>query len=353
MRAELRQELINYGIVLPLDGNIITDAMRANPQIALDEAIRANPRLAYDAQPLSITNLNSGIPAALVNLVDPRTIRILTTPMKASQIATEVKKGDWTTITTQFPIVESAGEVTSYGDFNNEGTTSVNYNWEPRQSYHFQTITQYGDREVDLFSAAAIDYVAGLNYAAALLMNKFLNSSYLFGVNGLQNYGFLNDPGLPAPITPSVKTAGGTTWAAGTASEVYQDFILLFTQIQTQIPAYAERNTPMTLALSNTLEPQLGKVTAYTLASIRKAITEEFPNLKIISVPEYNTPAGQVVQLWVDEIDGEETGYCAFTEKMRAGRVIPELSSYKQKKIGGTWGAIIRRPLAVAQMLGA
>ena len=341
MRTEFQQELLRHGIHLPECANIIRDEWRSNPQLALD------------AQPQSVTVANSGIPAALVNLYDPKTIRILTTPMKATEIAPEVKKGDWTTITAQFPIVESAGEVTSYGDFNNDGNTSVNYNWEPRQSYHFQTITQYGDREIDLFSAASIDYVAGLNNSAALLINKFLNSSYLFGVSGMQNFGFMNDPSLVAPITPATKTGGGTTWAVATASEVYQDFLLLFTQIQNQIPSYAERETSMTLVLSNTLEPQLGKVTAYTLASVRKAITDEFPKLKIVSIPEYNTGGGQLIQLWVNEIDGEETGYCAFTEKLRAGRVIAELSSYKQKKIAGTWGAIIRRPLAVAQMLGA
>lgn len=341
MRAEFRQELLRHGIHLPEYANIIRDEWRNNPQLALD------------AQPTSITTANAGIPAAMVNLYDPRTIRILTTPMKATEICNEVKKGDWTSITTQFPIVESAGEVTSYGDFSNDGSASVNYNWEPRQSYHFQTITQYGDREIDLFSAASIDYVSGLNYSAALVMNKFLNASYLFGISGMQNYGFLNDPGLIAPITPSVKTAGGTTWSVATASEVYQDFILLFTQIQNQIPSYAERETSMTLVLSNTLEPQLGKVTAYTLASVRKAIMDEFPKLKIVSIPEYNTAGGQLIQLWVNELDGEETGYCAFTEKLRAGRVVVEMSSYKQKKIGGTWGAIIRRPIAVAQMLGA
>ncbi|EOZ5277360.1 hypothetical protein ACQSIR_005146, partial [Escherichia coli] len=32
--------------------------------------------------------------------------------------------------------------------------------------------------------------------------------------------------------------------------------------------------------------------------------------------------------------------------------VVVDLSAYKQKKTGGTWGAIIRQPLAFASMLG-
>jgi hypothetical protein len=32
---------------------------------------------------------------------------------------------------------------------------------------------------------------------------------------------------------------------------------------------------------------------------------------------------------------------------------MPHGTYFKQKKSGGTWGAIIRRPIAIAQMLGA
>ncbi|EOI9212752.1 DUF2184 domain-containing protein, partial [Salmonella enterica subsp. enterica serovar Mbandaka] len=48
----------------------------------------------------------------------------------------------------------------------------------------------------------------------------------------------------------------------------------------------------------------------------------------------------------------QDTGYCSFTEKMRAHAVVTESSAWKQKKSAGTWGAIIRQPLAYAQMLG-
>jgi hypothetical protein len=58
------------------------------------------------------------------------------------------------------------------------------------------------------------------------------------------------------------------------------------------------------------------------------------------------------MQLILEEVDGTKTTYSAFTEKMRAHPVIPDLSSWKQKKSAGTWGTIIRRPICIAQMLG-
>jgi hypothetical protein len=37
---------------------------------------------------------------------------------------------------------------------------------------------------------------------------------------------------------------------------------------------------------------------------------------------------------------------------MRAHKIIPRLSSFEQKVSGGTWGAIIRMPVAFSSMVG-
>jgi hypothetical protein len=340
MRADQLRVLERRGIIVPEFAEYMAEDWRDNPQLALD------------AQPTMITAQNVGIPAYMANLLDPKTIRVLTTPMKAAMVAPEQKKGDWVTLTAQFPMVEATGEVASYNDYSNNGSTGSNYQWEPRQSYHYQTITQYGDRETEMFGLAQINYVSDLNFSSALTMSKFQNQMYLFGIGSLQNYGLLNDPALLAPITPVTKVAGGTTWAVALASEIFQDVQLLYTKLQSQMPAMIDRDTPLTMALSPIVEPYMSAVTAYTMASVRKAIYENWPNLKIVTVPEYNTAAGELIQLYVDEYDGQRTAYTAFTEKLRAGRIVSDLSSYKQKKIGGGWGAIIPRPVAIAQMLG-
>ncbi|MFR1024933.1 MAG: hypothetical protein ACLSE8_00080 [Parasutterella sp.] len=51
----------------------------------------------------------------------------------------------------------------------------------------------------------------------------------------------------------------------------------------------------------------------------------------------------------VPDLFGIETGICAFSEKYFLGRVVPEMSSYKRKVVGGAWGAVtFRRPGLVA-----
>jgi len=298
-----------------------------------------------------ITTSNAGIPAFLTTLVDPEMVRVLVTPNNAVQILGETKKGDWTTQTAMFPVIESTGEVSSYGDFNNNGSVGANANWVNRQSYLYQTITQWGELELDRAAEARINYAQELNIASALIMDKFQNNTYFYGMAGLQCYGLLNDPSLPASIVPNTKAATGTTWAVATAAEIYDDVVKLYTQLVTQTKGIIDRKTSMVMAMSPEIEANLTKTNQYNV-NVTDQIAKNFPNLRIETATQYSTAAGQLVQLFVDKIDGKDTGYCAFNEKMRAHAVIPDVSSFKQKKTGGTWGAIIRYPVAFASMLG-
>lgn len=309
------------------------------------EGVGENFDLAMDAQAQLVTTSNAGIPAYLANYLDPDFIRVLTTPNKAAQIIGEQKKGDWTTQTAQFPIVESTGETSSYGDFNNNGSIGSNVNWVPRQSYLFQTITQWGELELDRAGLAKINYAANLNIASALVMDKFMNKSYFFGISGLINYGLLNDPSLSTPIT-------GTAWSALDGAGVYSQILLIYSQLISQTAGILDQNTPMTLAMSPTIAVNLTKTNQYNV-NVTDQLKKNFPNLKIETAVEYNTTNGQLIQLIVDSIDGQDTGYAAFTEKMHAHPIKTELSSWAQKKSGGTWGTVIRMPICIAQYLGA
>src|ERR1022692_480217 len=175
--------------------------------IVLPEAFQYYPedRLAMDAQPALVTISNAGIPSYLANYIDPELIKVLVTPNKAAEILGEAKKGDWTTMTATFPVIENTGEVSSYGDYNENGSVGANANFPQRQAYHYQTMTQWGEKQLETYSLAKIDYASRLNIASAMVLDKFQNSTYFFGVAGLQNYGLLNDPALSAPIAPGAK----------------------------------------------------------------------------------------------------------------------------------------------------
>jgi hypothetical protein len=347
MNAELVALAKSHGIILPHGADYL------KPEYAQDCA------LAFDAQPSLITVSNNGIPAYLSNMIDPDLIRVLVTPMKGAEIMGEVKKGDWLTDTVQFPIVESTGEISSYGDYNQSGSAGMNVNFVPRQSYHYQTVTQWGEKTLEKWGLAKIGYAAELNVASALTLNKFQNKTYFFGVSGLLNYGLLNDPALPAAIQPGPKAynsqAHGPWITSGvitaSANEVYTDVQSMYVDLVGRTKGTVEVDTAMKLCLSPSSSLALTATNSFNV-SVADLLKKNFPNLTIQTAPEYTTTAGELVQLIVDSVDGQDVGYCAFTEKMRAHPIVVEMSAFRQKKSQGTWGAVIRMPLGFAQMLG-
>jgi len=307
----------------------------------------AADKVAFDAQPELVTVANAGIPAFLSNVLDPAVIEVLLSPMKAAEIAGETKKGDWLSTVATFIVVEPDGEVSAYGDYSNAGNADFNSNFPQRQSFHYQTFTRWGEKEVATIGLAGIDAASRKNAASALVLNKFQNRSYFFGIAGLQNYGLLNDPNLLAPIVPAVN------WDAATADQVYASALELYKQLIRQANGVLDidEDTPMTMALSPTNGTNLRKTNQFGL-NVYKLLAENFSNLRIKTAPEYSTASGELVQLFVDEFEGQETLTAAFTEKMRAHAMVVGSSSFSQKKSQGTWGTIIFRPVLVAQMLG-
>jgi hypothetical protein len=274
--------------------------------------------------------------------------------MKAAEIVgSETKKGDWTTKTAMFPVVESTGESTVYGDYSENGVAGANVNFPQRQSFHYQVMTQWGELELENAGLARVDWANRLNIASVLTLNKFQNKSYFYGVANLQNYGLLNSPDLSAAITPNTKAATGTSWTNATGLEVIADIAKLYTQLQSQANGTVDLSTRMTLAFSPTAELGMIKpATALATTSVRDYLLTQYPNMVIKTAPEYATTAGEFVQLIAEAGDGQQTATTAFTEKLRAHPIIIGASSFKQKKSQGTFGTVIFRPFLIASMLG-
>lgn len=342
------------GIVL---GDVVT---YATDEMKLDYTI------AMDAVPAGITSANAGIPAFLTTTIDPQVIKVLFAPNKAAQIFGEVKKGTWVDETAMFPVVEHTGEVSSYGDFSNNGRSGANMNFPQRQAYHYQTVVEVGDREIERVGLTRVNYVAELDTAAATVLNKFSNLTYFYGVAGLQNYGLLNDPSLSASLTPATKSAGnGNVWIYSgapnaTANEVYADIQALFVQLVTQSGGLIQADSVMTLALSPSSAVALNITNSFGI-TVLDIIKKNYPNLKVETAVQYGAysatnpqgvKGGNFAQLIAGNVEGQDTGFCAFTEKMRAFPIVRDMSSWKKKLMSGSWGAVIRQPFAIASMIG-
>lgn len=322
--------------------------------------------MAYDAQPVMQTAPNASIPVWLTTFIDPAIYDILFAPTEAAEIVGEERKGDITTTTAMFQTVEHTVEVSTYGDFNENGRASVNTNWPNRQSYIFQVMMEYGDLEIERAGLGRLNLVSSLDAAAADGLNRFSNLSYFYGIGGLQNYGLFNDPNLGAPLTPATKAAGGTAWFTAdghpnaTANEVYNDVVALYTNLVAQNAGNVNKKTKMVLALSPGSEVALTFTNSFNV-NVEDLLKKNFPGLRIQTAVQYGAltadnpqgvAGGNFMQLIAEAIKTQKTAFCAFNEKLRAFPIIRAASSYKQKKAAGTFGAVIRMPVGFVSMLG-
>jgi hypothetical protein len=322
-------------------------------------------QLAMDAQPALSSTPNSDIPAFLTTIVDPQVYQVLFAPNKGAEILDEVKKGTWLDDTAMFPFMEAAGEVSSYGDYSNNGMSTVNANFPQRQAYLYQTFVQYGEREMERADLARLSWASANQQSAITILNKYQNLTYHLGVNGLANYGLVNEPGLPAALTPGPKANGGTQWVKNgvinaTPNEIYIDFQSLVQAAQNLNPGMVDDNDEMVFVYPNTVSTALTTANGYN-TKIKQLILENYPRVRLVQDPlyaavsaqnPYGIAGGNLVQLWIRKLEGRDVGYCAFNEKLRTHRMLFEASAFKQKMTQGTWGAVIRYPSAAQSMLG-
>ena len=331
------EQAAQYGFVFP------------NARMWLSPENRA--RIAEDAA--LVTTPNTTVPAELLAYIDPMVIEIMTAPRRAREIFGEEKKGDWTTPYAKWRADEMTGRTEPYSDYANGTTSGVNSEWQTRPQYIFQTSITYGDLEVAMSSAAKVNLAASKQRAAANVIDIDQNRFYLLGVAGKEIYGILNAPNLPDAITAGATGTGSSTkWADKTTTQIYNDILALFAELSSQSSGLIDRDTPLKLCLSPEMAVRLGAATDFNV-SVLDMLTRYFSNISIVTVPElHSMTAGETVFLIAPEVNGQKSGLLAFGEKIRALRVIPDMSSFRQKYVGTTYGGIVLMPFAFAQMTG-
>ena len=328
-----------YGIVFdtgaPIRGILANDSI---DQLANDAAM--------------VTAANSGVPVEFTSYIDPMVIPILTATRGAREIFGEAKNGDWTTSYARFQTSEITGEVEAYTDYGQGGASDVNPTFPVRTQYIYQTNIRYGDREVDVASRARLQLAADKQRAAATVIDIASNKFALYGVAGLEIYGLLNDPNLPAAVSPLPNADSKTLWAEKSTKEIYEDVLYLFGKMADRGAGHIDANTELVLATSPATQVQLGKATDFNI-SARQMLETYFPKIRFVAFPELaTTTGGTSILLVAPTIEGLPTAQIGFSEKFRAMRLIPESSSFHQKFVGSSYGTIIYRPFAIGKMTG-
>lgn len=337
----------------------MTPTLQQFLQVTAERGIHFQPtlkHLAFDADPQPTMGANGGIPAIVATFIDPTIVNTLFADNRAVQIiGSEEKKGSWAQDSFMIQRVEGTGDTVAYDDYSDQGGIQVTSEWEGRDVYRFQTMVTYGELEQERYGLAMLPYVARKQEEAIRIIDQDANKFYFYGVSGLRNYGLLNDPALPAPITP-LTVDGKVTWKDKAITDIYNDVLAMYEKLVAQTNGIVgdgvNMDSNLVLALSNKASVYVKKSNEIFGNSVEKMLKDSFPNLTIETAPQYSTESGELAQMFVKEARGQKSGYAAYSEKLRTHPLIPNSSSYKQKYSATTYGTVIQMPVFFVQMLG-
>ena len=206
--------------------------------------------------------------------------------------------------------------------------------------------------EEDIATAHKINLLSEKQRAAATAIEIAANNYNLFGVAGMSIYGLLNDPALPAALSPATVDTK-TAWADKDANAIYNDILAMFNQIAAASNGYVSFNSKLKLVVPPSIMGQLAKTTTLGVAPVLQTLKGFFPGLEIISLPQLQDDTGVCkAMLIATEIAGRPTAKFGFLEKLKTYPVVVEHSSMSQKWASSTTGCLLFRPFAVATMTG-
>lgn len=299
-------------------------------------------------QPLAMdsalgTNPTGGLPDIFTTAIDPELVDYLFQPTPLATVFKEIQRGDWATTQYMFGVIEGVGNPTAYGDWNDNSSTGVNAEFIERQPFTYQEIIRVGEKEQDTYGKALISMASEKQKWCVDSLNRRQHNTYIYGVAGLKNYGLLNDPSLSAVIQ-------GSAWG-GDPNKAYLDFQKLFGAVVDQTQGLVDETTPLVLLVTPQARAALLSVNNFMAKTTLELIKEIYPNITLVSVPQYRTASGDYMQLIAPSINGSDNLQLAYNTKLRVHPIVMGHSGFSQKRTQGSYGTVIKRPAFIATML--
>lgn len=308
-----------------------------------------------DTTPL-ITTASISNPVQFLQSWLPGLVRTLTQARKAEELIGLQTVGRWEDEEIIQGMLEPTGESQLYGDFTTIPLASWNLAWERRTVVRWEKGFQVGLLEEARASLMNVNTAAEKRNAVALALDIRRNGVAFLGFNGGNNrtYGILNDPSLPA----YVNVAGGT-WASKTFLAITADIRTAMAALETQARGLIDvTKTPITLGLALAVHQYLS-VTSDFGNSVRQWLRETYPNVRIVTVPEFDAANGgaNVFYLFADRIedggtDGGNTWAQLVPTKFKALGTEKRAKGYIEDYSNATAGVMLKRPFAIVRRSG-
>jgi Uncharacterized protein conserved in bacteria (DUF2184) len=303
-----------------------------------------------------VTTASISNPVQFLQAWLPGLVRVLTAARKADELIGIQTVGSWEDEEVIQGMLEPTGDAQLYGDHNSIPLASWNMAWERRTIVRWEKGFQVGLLEEARSARIRINSAAEKRNAAALALDIRRNLTAFLGFNGGTNrtYGILNDPSLPA----YVNVAGGT-WSAKTFLQITADIRSAMAALENQAQGLIDvEKTPITLGLALAVHQYLSVTSDYG-NSVREWLRETYPNVRIVTVPEFNAANGgaNVFYLFADRVedsgtDGGNTWAQLVPAKFQALGTEKRAKGYVEDFSNATAGVLLKRPYAIVRRSG-
>lgn len=343
------------GIGINLSDRIIGEMMDG---IGMD----AGDNVGLTPAPLSgLTTASITTPIQFLQNWLPGFVRVLTAARKIDECVGIMTVGAWEDEQVVQGILEPIGTAQPYSDYGNVPLSSWNTNYVSRNVVRFEQGMLVGVLEEARSARIRVATAAEKRSAAALALDIQRNRVGFYGYNdgSGQTYGFLNDPNLPAYQTVATGV-GGFMWSQKTFLEIIADIRTALAGLQLQtFDVIDVQKTPITMAVANAVYQYLTVVAVYGNVSVRDWILQNYPNIRIVSVPELTgaNASANVAYFYADGIDdggsdGGKTFIQPVPSKFMALGVEKRSKSYIEDYANATAGIMCKRPFAVYRITG-
>lgn len=333
--------------------------------IGLDDKSLMGMMSAMDANVLTPTTGSPSIAVAAQFLQNwlPGLVRVLTRARKIDELVGISIGGNWEDEEVIQGVLEPTGFAIPYGDYTNVPLASWNISYERRGIVRFEQGLRVGKLEEARASRININSATEKRAAAAIALEVNRNRVGFYGYNGgvgTRVFGFLNDPGLPSYVAVPAGAGGGTTWATKTFLEITADIRSAMAALQSNSGDTIDpMTTPLVLAIA-TVASQFLAVTSETGASsVRGWLTENYPQLRIVTAPELNGANGgaNVFYLYPETVeDGSSDGGRVMEQivptKLQTLGVEQQAKAYIEDYTNATGGVMAKRPWAIVRRTG-
>lgn len=292
----------------------------------------------------------------------PGVVFALTKARRIDNLTTYKTAGSWEDEEIVQRINEGLGQPAAYSDFSSTPLSSYNPSYETRTIVRFELGLEVGKLEEQRSARAMMDSSEWKRVACANSLEILRNFIGFYGFNGGINrtYGYLNDPNLPAYLSPFPKVGGGTTWAVATFQEIIRDIRFMLSSLQVQSgDNFDPDKTPMILALGTSVYQYLTITTDLNGYTVKRWVEETMPNLTFVSVPELDAAVGglNVAYLYFVNIDDQSTDDGSVIDQFIPTKYMFIGNEQRMKYFSETYGMatagiFTKRPVGIVRMSG-